>query len=455
MRDLTKGSITGHLLTMGTFIAVTMLVQTAYYLVDLYFVSRLGKEAVAGVSAAGTMMMLAMAISQVIGVGVTALASRAIGAGDGESANVLFNQSIGMALIVALLALVLGYTVGLGAVEALAADETTAVAARSYFAAYLPSLAMIFPTVALGSALRSAGVVQWPTVVQVISLILNIILAPVLIAGWGIGVPLGVAGAGWASTIAAGVGLAAMIAIFPLEQNKMHWHSEMIAPRLKEWGRLFYVGVPAAGEFLLMFVTGSVIYWVIRSFGAEAQAGFGIGGRVLQSVMLPAMAVAFSTAPIIGQNLGAGNAARVRETFYRAATISVIIMVALALLMHISPSTLTAPFSPDERVLDNANTYLKIISWNLIASGLVFTCSGVFQGLGNTTPALISSATRLLTFVAPALCLEQQPGVTVEEFWWLAVASAAMQALVSLALVFREMRRKLEPANVAPAPATL
>lgn len=454
MRDLTKGSITGHLLTMGSFIAISMLVQTAYYLVDLYFVSHLGKEAVAGVGAAGTMMMLAMAISQVIGVGVTALASRAIGAGDSESANVLFNQSIGMALIVTLLALLLGYTAGLSAVAVLAADEATGLAARSYFVAYLPALAMMFPTVALGSALRSAGVVQSPTIVQVLSLVLNIVLAPILIAGWGTGVPLGVAGAGWASTIASGVGLLALIAIFPREQNKMRWQSEMIAPRLAEWGRLFYVGLPAAGEFLLMFVTGGVVYWVIRDFGAEAQAGFGIGGRVLQSVMLPAMAVAFSAAPIIGQNLGAGNAARVRETFYRAATISVIIMVALALLMHISPSTLTAPFSPDASVLDNANTYLKIISWNLIASGLVFTCSGAFQGLGNTTPAMISSATRLLTFVAPALWLEQQPGVTIEEFWWLSVASSATQALVSLALVFREMRKKLGPATLAPSAAT-
>jgi len=193
---------------------------------------------------------------------------------------------------------------------------------------------------------------------------------------------------------------------------------------------------------------------VIRRFGPEAQAGFGIGSRVLSSVMLPAMAVSFSTAPIIGQNLGAGNAARVRETFYRASTISIVIMVVLALLIHISPSSLTAAFSPDEAVLVNANTYLKIISWNLVASGLVFTCSGTFQGLGNTTPSLIASAGRLLTFVLPALWLEQQSGVTLETFWWLSVASSALSAVISLALVFRELRKKLGPARIVPSPAT-
>jgi putative MATE family efflux protein len=453
MRDLTKGSITGHLLGMGLFIAVAMLVQTAYYLVDLYFVSHIGKEAVAGVSTAGNMMFLAMAVSQAIGVGITALVSRSIGAGDESSANLIFNQGMGMALLISALSLILGYAFGLDAVGRLAADAATAEAGRTYFAAFLPSLAMMFPTVALGSALRSAGIVQSPTIVQSLSLLLNIALAPVLIAGWGTGHPFGVAGAGWASTIAVGVGLAAMFAIFPRVQSKMRWQSELIAPRLMQWGRVLYVGLPSAGEFLLMFVISGVVYWVIRSFGAEAQAGFGIGGRVLQCVMLPAMAVAFSTAPIIGQNLGAGNAARVRETFYTAATISAAIMLALALLMQISPSTLTAPFSPDPAVLANANTYLRIISWNLIASGLVFTCSGTFQGLGNTTPALISSTSRLLTFVFPAVWLEQQPGVTIESFWWLSVASSATQAIVSILLVFRELRRKVG-AVPAAVPAT-
>ncbi len=453
MRDLTKGSITGHLLTMGLFIAVAMLVQTAYFLIDLYFVSQIGKAAVAGVSAAGNMMFLAMSISQAIGVGITALVSRGIGAGDEHQANLFYNQGMGMALLVAAIALGLGYTIGLDWVGRLAADAASAEAARTYFAAFLPSLAMMFPMTALGSALRAAGVVQSPTIVQSASLILNIILAPVMIAGWGTGMPLGVAGAGWASTISVAAALLGILAIFPRVQSKMRWQSDLLAPRLVQWGRLLIVGLPSAAEFFLMFIIVGVVYWVIRSFGAEAQAGFGIGSRVLQSVMLPAMAVAFSAAPIVGQNLGAGNAARVRETFYNAATISTALMIALALLMHISPSTLTKPFSPDPSVLANANLYLQIISWNLVASGLVFTCSGIFQGLGNTTPSLLSSASRMLTFVAPALWLAQQPGVRLEDFWWLSVASAASQAVLSLALVFRELRRKLGPATAVPAPA--
>lgn len=453
MGDLTKGSITGHLVSMGLFIAITMLVQTAYFLVDLYFVSQLGKEAVAGVSAAGNIMFLGMAISQIIGVGVMSLASRAIGAGDEPAANLVYNQGMGMALAVSAVALVAGYTLGMRWVELLTADAATADASRAYLAAYMPSIAAMFPSVALGSALRAAGVVQSPTIVQAGTLLLNIVLAPVLIAGWGTGVPLGVAGAGLASTVSVVVGLGAMIVIFPRVQKVMRWHRELAAPKLAEWMRLLAVGVPAAVEFFLLFVIGAVVYAVIKTFGAQAQAGFGIGGRVLQSVMLPAMAVAFSAAPIVGQNLGANNPARVRETFYRAMTITAVLMIALALLMQLNPSVLTRTFSPDQNVLDNANTYLRIISWNLVASGLVFTCSGVLQGLGNTVPSVLSGASRLLTFVVPALWLAQQPGVAIEEFWWLSVASSTLQAALSVALVFRELRRKLGPEAAAAAPA--
>ena len=451
MQDLTKGSITGHLLTMGGFIAVAMLVQTLYFLVDLYFVSHLGKEAVAGVSAASSVMFVCMSFAQAIGVGMTALISRAIGAGEEHDANLLFNQGLSLSLGVMAIMTVVGYTAGLAGVTALGADAASSAAARDYLIAYLPGLVMMFPGAALGSALRSAGVVRTPTMVQMATVLINIVLAPVLIAGWGTGVALGVTGAGLASSIASIVGTLALAAIFPLEQTKMRWHAAQLAPRLRDWWRLLKVGLPSAVEYFLLFLVAAVMYWAIRRFGPEAQAGFGIGGRILQSVMLPAMAIGFATSPIVGQNLGAGNIARIRETFTTAATIAAVIMVALALLMHISPSTLTAPFSPDEHVLAHANLYLQIISWNLIAVGLTTTCSGVFQGLGKTMVSLWSSASRLITFVIPAACLAAQPWAELEQFWWLSVVSSLTQAALSLALLFWVLPKvsKDAPAGIA------
>jgi Na+-driven multidrug efflux pump len=102
--------------------------------------------------------------------------------------------------------------------------------------------------------------------------------------------------------------------------------------------------------------------------------------------------------------------------------------------------------------------YLRIISWNFVASGLIFTCSGMLQGLGNTLPALIASLSRLLLFVVPALWLATRPGFTLRELWYLSVASVTLQAVLAIWLVRRELARlsSVPPAGVlreAPAVA--
>jgi Na+-driven multidrug efflux pump len=88
-------------------------------------------------------------------------------------------------------------------------------------------------------------------------------------------------------------------------------------------------------------------------------------------------------------------------------------------------------------------TYLRVISLNFVATGLIFTCSGVFQSLGNTWPSLASSGSRLITFVLPAVWLSTQPGFSLNQVWYLSVTTVTLQALTSFALLRWELRRKL------------
>ena len=98
-------------------------------------------------------------------------------------------------------------------------------------------------------------------------------------------------------------------------EKYVSFHKEQWQPRLAVWKRMLSVGLPAGGEFALMFVFTAVTYWALRHFGAAAQAGFGIGGRIMQGIFLPVMAIAFAAAPVAGQNFGARHPDRVRETF--------------------------------------------------------------------------------------------------------------------------------------------
>ncbi len=449
MRDLTEGPIVRQLIAMAVPIAVGMLFQVLYFLVDLYFVSRLGDAAIAGVSTAGTVTFVMMAFTQMLGVGTVAVVAQAVGRKDQAEANLVFNQSVLLSAICGAVTLLAGLLLTAPYMRAMAAGGATAAAGTAYLYAYTPGLALQFALVALGSALRGTGIVQPTMLVQMLTVIVNTVLAPVLIAGWGTHHPLGTGGAGLASSIAVACGVVLLWIYFARLEHYVKLHPALWRPRLPVIRRILNVGLPAGGEFFMLFVIIGFIYWVIRSFGPAAQAGFGIGGRIMQALFLPVMALAFAATPVAGQNFGARRFERVRQTFRAAALLCSVVMLAITLLCQIRPEWFIEGFSRQPDVLAVGVPYLRIISWNFVATGLIFTCSGLFQALGNTWPSLLSSASRLLTFALPVLVLSGLPQFTLNQVWYLSVASVALQALTSLGLLRREFRRRLGPPAAA------
>jgi putative MATE family efflux protein len=443
MKDLTQGSIFRRLLAMATPIAAGMLLQTLYYIVDLYFVARLGDAALAGVGAAGNLMFVIFALTQMLGVGTVALMSHAVGREDRSGANHIFNQSVALAAVCAIVTLVGGYGLSGIYMRTMGADDATAMAGVTYLYWFIPGLALQFALVVMGSALRGTGSVAPTMIVQAATVLLNTILAPVLIAGWGTGHPMGVAGAGLASSLSVAVGVVLMAVYFLRLERYVGFERAQWRPQIATWRRMLNIGLPAGGEFGLMAIYVGVVYWIIRDFGASAQAGFGIGSRVMQAIFLPAMAVAFAAAPIAGQNFGAKRYARVRETFRTAALTSCAIMVALTLFCQWNAELLVRGFASDAAVVRVGTDYLQILSWNFVAVGLVFTASSMFQALGNTWPSLISSSSRLVLFVGPAIWLSRQAGFRLADAWHLSVATVAAQAIFSLLLLRMQFRTRL------------
>ena len=452
---MTEGPITGHIMRMAIPIAVGMVFQTLYYLVDLYFVAQIGDAAIAGVGAAGNVNFLVMAITQILGVGTMALIAQASGRKDRGDANLIFNQSLVLAALCAAITLIGGYGLTEWYMGTLGADAETVTAGTTYLSWVLPGLGLQFALISMGSALRGTGIVNPTIIVQVLTVVLNAILSPIMIAGWGTGRPLGVAGAGLSTTISVAVAVVLMTVYFKRLERYVTFDASMVRPRTSAWKRILAVGLPPGGEFALMFVYMAIIYWTIQGFGSEAQAGFGVGSRVMQAIFLPAMAIAFATAPVAGQNVGAVKPDRVRETFRTSVVMLSAIMLLLTLLCQLRPSVFIAFFTSDQAVVDAGAEFLRIISWNFVAMGVVFTCSGMFQALGNTVPALLASATRLVTFVIPAIWLSGQSWFELRHLWYVSVATLALQAVIAWWMLSGEMRRKLtdQPAVVlAPSP---
>lgn len=446
MQDLTTGPVTRHLLKTSSFMLVTMLVQTLYILVDLYWVGHLGTDAVAAVAIAGNLSFVVFAMTQMIGVGTTTLVSHAAGQKDHQQGLLVFNQSQVLSTIAGLALLVVGLATRRSYTASIGAGPATAAMADEYLLWFIPAMSLQFLMVGMGAALRGLGQFKPGMVVSTATIFINMALAPFLIFGWGTGHPLGVAGAAIATFISIVVGVIWLTTYFLKKDSFLTFTPRDWPPQFSLWKRLLSIGLPSGAEFALMSVYLFIVYTIIKPFGAEAQAGFGIGGRVVQAGFLPVVALGFAVAPVAGQNVGAKLGARVRETYRSAATLAAVVMAIFALICHIAPAAFIGAFSNDPQVIAVGTEYLKIVSWNYIASGLIFVNSSMFQALGNTMPSLITSAVRLIVVAVPSVMLSQRAGFQLNWIWYLSVGSVLLQLALSYWLLQREITRKLGPA---------
>jgi putative MATE family efflux protein len=457
MHDLTKGSIARALVQTASFMLVGMVFQTLYFLTDLKFVGMLGKTAVAAVSLSGNLTFYVLALTQMLGVGTTALIAQATGRKDRDEARLVFNQSQVLSLVVGLVFFVVMMALRGRFTRAQSADPETARLAGEYLAWFIPSLAAQFAMVATGSALRGIGDFTPGMMIQSLTVVLNIVLAPVLMFGWGTGHPLGVAGTAIATFVAVVVGVVALIIYVVRKRGGyLQFVSAEWRPRFAMWWRMLAVGIPAGLEFALMGIYMFVIYSITRRLGAEAQAGFGIGFRIIQAGFMPVVALGFAVSPVAGQNFGARLPDRVRGTFRIGAAMATVAMVILFVICRSVPERLVGGFNGDPGVVAVGGEYLRIVAWNFVPSGIVFVSSSMFQAMGHTLPPLLSSALRTTLLVVPAILMSHAAGFSLNWIWYLSVGCVAFHALLNVLLLQVEYRKKLAfapPATTAPLAA--
>lgn len=429
---------------------VTMVFQTLYFLVDLYWMGRLGSEAVAAVSIAGNLTFVVLALSQMLGVGTTTLVSHAVGQRNHDRARLVFNQAQVLSMAAGVAFVAVGMALRRPYVDALAADALTADLASEFLGWFIPAMGLQFGLVALAAALRGTGNFKPGMIVGTVTVILNMLLAPVLIFGWGTGVVFGVAGAALSSFIAVLAGVIWLVGYFLKPGAYLTFDRHAWKPQWQTWAAILKIGLPAGTEFGLMAVYLFIVYVISRPFGAAAQAGFGIGLRLVQAGFMPIVALGFGVAPVAGQNFGARKPERVRRAFQDAAWMAAGVMAAFAALCLTVPRPMVAFFSPDPAVIAVGEEYLRILAWSFVGSGVTFVASSTFQALGNSVPPLLTSFARLTLVAIPAFMLAGTAGFELRWVWYLSATAVLLQMALNLYLLRREFARKL---TFAPAPA--
>jgi putative MATE family efflux protein len=443
MQDLTTGSLTGHLLKTTSFMLVSMVFQTLYVLVDLFWVGRLGTDAIAAVGLSGNLSFIVIAITQVLAVGATTVVSHASGRKDQARAIFLFNQSQVLSMVAGFLFLAVAMVLRHQYAATQSSTEGMRIATEEYLLWFIPAMALQFAMVAMGAALRGTGNLKPGMWVQTGTVVINIILAPFLIFGWGPFPQMGVSGAAVATLLAIVVGVVWISFYFIDAKAYLRFHFGSWKPQLRVWWDMLKIGLPAGAEFALMGVYMAVVYAITKPFGAPAQGGFTIGLRVVQAVFLPVVALGFSVAPVAGQNFAARKGDRVRAAFKASAAMAAAFMLIVGVAMYFGAAAVMRIFTTDPEAIAVGVEYLHIVVLTFVPAGITFVSSSMFQALGNTIPPLATSTLRILIAALPAIFLARVTGFHLTWIWYLGAVATLLQMTLNLILLQRELGLKL------------
>ncbi|MFA4844167.1 MAG: MATE family efflux transporter [Candidatus Margulisiibacteriota bacterium] len=411
-RDLTSGSLSKAVWVLAVPMMIGNLLQTAFNLVDMAWVGRLGPDALAAVSMSGSILMVLMFVMIGVGVGTTALVARAIGAKEKAQADHFAMQSLVLGLIGSVFFGLIGYFISPFLLTLLGADPTVASLGTGYLQIMFIGVIVMFFMFLIAAILQGAGDAITPMVVLAISVLLNIVLDPLMI--FGIGFPkMGVNGAAWATVIAEGIG--SLIALEVLLHGRSRVQVKLADLRI-DWPvmwRILKIGLPASVQMSLRGLMGIALIAIVAKFGMAAVAAYGVGLRLNMLAMMPGFALANAAGTLVGQNLGAKKPERAVTSSWLAVGYYLVISILLGVLFLVFPERLMMVFNEQLQVISIGAELLRYT-----AAGLPFVVVGLvlgrsLNGAGDSLPPAVFTLIALWFIQVPlAFYLSGTMGLT-------------------------------------------
>jgi putative MATE family efflux protein len=452
--DLTEGPIFTTLVKLAVPVTVSMVLFTVYLLVDLYFVGRLGPDAVAALSISSNAFFIHLGFSTILGTGGMALIAQAFGRREYDHAGRVFKQSLLMALVIGSIEAVAGFLLAPAYIEFFGGTGQSLHWGIEYFQIFSITFLFMLLLYVTGNCFRGTGDTKTPMMIMLQANVLNMVLDPILIFGW-MGLPaMGVRGAAIASLISQIYGLGIYGYLIFIKGThitiKGKWRFD---PQIIKQSLL--IGVPAGMNHFLLAANLLITYRVISAYGTAALASIGIGFRILQSIYIPVIAVASAMAAIVGQNVGARNFSRIAGTLWRAWLVCMIFMIGCTAICLLVPKFLIGIFSNDPDVMYFGVVYLRIFSMGFVMVGTIMAASSAFQGLGKTYPSLVGAVVDNALFAGLVFTLPVYFSWGIQAVWWIKLATAAAETAVVAVWLKHELAKVRSSFNIVHRPAGL
>ena len=444
--DLTRGSQARALGLLAIPMMLEMAMESIFAVVDIAFVSRLGTAAVAAVGLTEALITVLYAMAIGLGMGVTAMVSRRIGAGNRETAAQVTGQAIWVGAALSLIIGVAGATNAPELLRLMGADETVIATGTGFTTVLLGGSVTIVYLFLLNAAFRGAG----DAAVALRSLWLangiNIALDPCLIFGLGPFPELGVTGAAVATTIGRGTGVLYQAWYLVGGRGRLAFELRHLRIRARLLLRMLQISTGGVVQFLIATSSWIGVMRIVALYGSSPVAAYTIAIRMVEFALLPAWGLGNACATLVGQNLGAGRPERAEHAAWLASRFNAVFMASVGILMLLFAPWITALFSDDPDVLRYGTACLRIfgIGYPMYAVGMIMVQA--LNGAGDTvTPSILNLVCFWLLQIPLAYGLATSAGLGPYGVFWAIVVSESLLTVLAV-VMFRQGRWKTHAA---------
>ena len=430
--NLLNGSILTTLWKLALPIMIGNSMQVVYNLADTFWLGKVGADAVASLSVGFPIIFLLISIGGGITVAGTTLVSQYKGVGDEEHTNKVASQVLVFVMSLSIILSILGVRFNHQLLKLIGTPTKIFNNAEGYLDIIMGGMSFMFLFFIFSALLRGYGDTKTPMRLIVASTLLNIILDPFLIFGWGFFPRLEVLGAGLATVFSRAIaGLVGLVILLTGKQG-IHIRLKYLKPDWKYIKRIIKIGFPSAGEMSLRALGMTVMMGIVTSYGPTVVAAYGIVMRILSVIMMPARGFSRATTTMVGQNLGAQKINRAEKSAWISSGVVFILLSILGGIFALLASQIIAIFNNDPQVIQVGTKLLRVLGISFGFLGVRIVLGGSFRGAGNTVIAMILAGFSLFGLRIPITkFLADILNWQSDGIWWGIAIATMLSALLS------------------------
>ena len=441
-QDYTRIPIGRAIVLLSIPMVLEMVMESLFAVVDIFWVSRLGADAVATVGLTESVLMLVSGVAIGLSMAVTAMVSRRVGEGDLEGAADTAVQTIGVGVLVSIPVAVVGIVWGRDLLRLMGASESVVAAGWGYTAVILGGSATLLLLYLINAVFRGAGDPAISMRTLWLANAINIVLGPFFIFGLGPFPKLGVMGAAVATTIGRGCGVLYQISALMRKRSRVVIRRSQLRLQPEVMTRLLRISGPGIFQLLIATASWLVLVRIISLFGSDAVAGYTVSLRILVFVILPSWGLCNAAATLVGQNLGAGRPDRAERSVWMTGLYNMAFMSVVTVFFLIWGETVIRFFTSDPAVLRYGIECTRIISYGYIAYAWGMVMVQAFNGAGDTwTPTVINLFCYWVFQIPLAWVLARPLGWEASGVFWAIFCAESLMTAIAL-LAFRRGRWK-------------